>query len=128
MDKREKLIEAAKNAIIDYIRADKRNRNTYVDSYVDSESGKFFFELPANDLTDTLTEQNELSESLQIAFNSLKPKQLKIASMFFVDQFKFTEIAEICDIPLNTVKVTILRCREKLQSKLQRAKKEYAIA
>ena len=62
--------------------------------------------------------------AIKTAMSDLKPKHKEIAVMYFKQNLKYTEIANILEIPLNNVKITIFRIREALQSSL---KKEYQL-
>ena len=58
-----------------------------------------------------------------MAFDKIKPTYREVAIEHFIYEQNYNEIAEKLDIPLNTVKVAILRAREVLQGAL---KYEYA--
>ena len=59
------------------------------------------------------------SEKIVKAFENLKPNYRKIAELYFIEDKQYNEIADICNIPLGTVKGMISRCREMLQSELK---------
>jgi len=111
----------SKNHVIDYVRMKKRN-GVYVNLY-DSETGKQKFDFVDNSETNEKMETSELSAKMLQAFQSLQPKYRKIAVLYFMRQKQYNEIAEICDIPMGTVKGMISRVREMLQKEL---KNEYA--
>ncbi len=102
------------------------NRMSVVSEFV-NEEGVETFSFTADDDTNDLAERNELMSKVAKAFRSLKPKYRKIATLYFLREMQYSEIADICELPLNTVRVMILRSREMLQSELQRQKLEYAI-
>ena len=56
--------------------------------------------------------------------SELKPKLRSVAELFFIKDLSHKQIAEMLDIPVNSVKVYILRSRERLQIAL---KNEYAM-
>lgn len=121
------LYNIANSVIIDNFRKDKNlYLNINVDNYTD-EKGNELFSFISDNKTDSKIIRKELSNSIDIAFGSLKPKYIKIANLYFKEQKQYSEIAEICEIPIGTVKGMINRCREKLQEKLQCSKMEYSI-
>ena len=110
------------NMIIDYYRAKKENIVS-LSEYVNSE-GKEIFQISANVKTDDNILNDEMSIAIKKAMSDLKPKHKEIAVMYFKQNLQYVDIAKILEIPLNTVKVTIFRSREVLQSSL---KKEYQL-
>lgn len=114
------------SGIIDYLRANKdSNRITNIENFVDA-NGKEFFTI--EDKTLIISERivdNEFNNKIQKAFNKLNSLQQKVAELYFIKEMKYNEIAEICNISLSNVKVTIFRAREVLQKELIKVKKEY---
>lgn len=133
------LHNIANNTLIDYFRSDKTNLFINVSDFNNIINKKglnenninmrqtFDFQFTDNIKADTNIESQELMNSINKAFKTLKPKYLRIAELYFVEDKQYTEIAAICDIPLNSVKVMILRCREMLQAKLQTEKKLFNV-
>jgi RNA polymerase sigma-70 factor (ECF subfamily) len=118
----------ANNAIIDYYRLNKYNsKNVNVSEYVDSDGNELFQIKADNDSAESI-ESSELKNSISKAFASLKPNYQKIATLFFLEEKKYDEIAEICNIPMGSVKGMISRCRAMLQSELQSKRVEYCLA
>jgi RNA polymerase sigma-70 factor, ECF subfamily len=103
----------ANNTVIDYFRKQK-----YV-SKVDVADIVVMAETKSN------IESNELKGSIYKAINNLKPLYRKIAKLYFIDGRQYSEIADLCKIPLNTLKVNILRIRNILQSELVNERYEY---
>ena len=63
--------------------------------------------------------QNMLNEKIKSAVENL-PERLKSPFVLYELQgFKYKEISKILDIPLNSVKVNILRARKQLQKDLK---------
>ena len=69
-------------------------------------------------------ENSELHKKIRRAIRELNPLEKKIAILRFVKEFDYNEIAERLDIQLGSVKATIYRAKESLQSAL---KTEYAM-
>lgn len=117
------LYTIANNLIIDHYRTDHSDRYQQVSNFVDSETGKetYQFTAPESYETENVMETNELRTKIECAFTSLKPKYKRIAELYFLEDKQYSEIAEICDVPLGTVKGMINRCREMLQNELKTA-------
>ncbi len=60
-------------------------------------------------------EHNETRRQLDRAINKLEPHFQLTLTLFYFEDLKYTEIAEILDIPLNTVKSHIRRGKERLR-------------
>lgn len=111
------LFTMAKNAIIDQWR--KRKMNTvHTDGYVNDE-GTATFEYVADE-ADTM-ETTELHEQIENAFAQLKERERSVMTMFYFENRKQDEIAELLGMSVSNVKVTILRTKEKLQTMLKGA-------
>lgn len=115
------IYSIAKNTIIDYYRVDKSKHYTNVSNFADAETGKetFQFIAPENYQIENVLDNVDKSEKIAKAFENLKPNYRKIAELYFIEDKQYNEIADICDIPLGTVKGMISRCREMLQSELK---------
>jgi len=108
-------------AIIDFYRTNKRRNSQCVSDIVNSETGEEIFQFFASrkENSDFNIENLELKNRINKAFATLKPKYKRIAILYFLNDRDYKGIAEICDVPLNTVKVMIMRIREKLQVELK---------
>jgi RNA polymerase sigma-70 factor (ECF subfamily) len=114
------------NLVIDYYRSDRYNKHEALTTNISAmvnEEGEEAFQISADSTASTNMENNELADKILTAFDQIKPTYKEIAIQFFIHEQKYNEIAEAMSIPLNTVKVAILRAREVLQSNL---KAEYA--
>ncbi len=89
-----------------------------VSGYVD-DNGNESFQFEGGDEANERIEAEELKEEILKAFANLKPKYKRIAILYFMREKKYEEIATICNVPMNTVKVMIKRCREMLQVQLK---------
>ena len=112
--------------IIDYLRANKdSNRITNIENFVDANGNEFFtIEDKALIISERIVD-NEFNNKIQKAFSKLNELQQKVAELYFIKEMKYIEIAEICNISMNSVKVNIFRAREVLQKELAKVKKEY---
>jgi len=111
----------ANRLVIDEYR--KKNATISKSDLCNSE-GEEAFEFVGNDTANAEIENAELHRTIRQAMRNLKPMEKKIAILRFVKEYDYSEIAEILEMPLNSVKVTIMRAKESLQSSL---KNEYAM-
>jgi len=107
--------------IIDFFRTDHSDKYQAVSDFVNAE-GDETFQFASDSSADTNMLNDELRAKLAGAFRSLKPKYRKIAMLYFVKEKKYDEIAEMCNVPMGTVKGMINRSREMLQAQLQGVK------
>ena len=105
------LFTTTNSAIIDYLRSIKIEKNVELDD--------INFRFISNDNILPKVFLSELNNNIELALNKLKPTARKVAEMYFIDDMKYIEIAEILNISLSNVKVTILRAREVLQAELK---------
>ena len=123
------LRNIANTCIVDYFRGKNGNFVNRVNKVSDfvTDEGKEIFQFHADDNTETLAERNEFKSRLAKSFAKMKPKYRRIATLYFLREKEYSEIAEICQVPMGTVKGMINRCREKLQNELQGIKGEYYV-
>jgi RNA polymerase sigma factor (sigma-70 family) len=120
------LFTVVDNMIIDYYRSAEYNKYemlTANTSALLNDEGEEAFQFIGEGTASTTMENNELSDKILTAFEQIKPTYKEIAIQFFIHEQKYNEIAIAMSIPLNTVKVAIMRAREVLQNNL---KAEYA--
>ena len=113
------LYTFAKNKVIDFYRTNALNKTVNVSDFSDAETGKEVFQFTGSEQTNTQAENAELRAKIEQAINSLKSDYKRMAELFFYDEKQYNEIAEICNVPIGTVKGMISRCRVKLQEILQ---------
>jgi RNA polymerase sigma factor (sigma-70 family) len=105
----------ANHKVIDHYRTDKSDRYTSVDGYVDNE-GNVMFEHESDDTDHIEAEDTEMA--IKRALSKLNDNERMVATMYFMEEKKYIEIAEECDLPMGTVKGLINRSRAKLQTTL----------
>jgi RNA polymerase sigma-70 factor (ECF subfamily) len=115
------LMAITNNHLIDHFRKTANdNRVQNVSDFVNEEGDEIFQFVGSKDSeTDFDINEIELKNRLDKAFDSLKPKYKRVAELYFRKEMKYIEIAEMCQIPIGTVKATIMRCREMLQAELK---------
>lgn len=119
------LHNIANNAIIDFYRKTNQSKSltTSVSDFLDKNGNEIIWIADHSySGTDDRVKSADLKEQINRAFDSLKPKNKRIAILFFMEQKEYKEIAEICNVPMGTVKGMISRCREKLQAELKTVK------
>jgi RNA polymerase sigma-70 factor (ECF subfamily) len=118
------LYTVVNNCILDHLRSEaQRKANTlHVSNFVDSETGNEFIQIVDNNsrIGDAEMENRELHQKLAKSFRSLKPRYKSIAYLYFLKERPYNEIAELCNVPMGTVKGMISRVREMLQTELQK--------
>lgn len=121
------IVTIAENTAIDYLRKEGLSSTRFinVDNFVkdgkgSNDTSNFFIEPETSDQD---VDRQELKAKISKTFASLKGKQKEIAVMYFKQNLQYNDIANVLEIPLNSVKATIFRIREVLQSAL---KHEYA--
>ena len=109
----------AKRLVIDFVRKDESDKYINVSSFVD-ESGNEKIQIEdMNNKSDENLENKELLEAVHKAMAQLKPKYQKIATMFFIEDQPYPEIAEALQMPVGSVKGTIFRIKAMLRGELQ---------
>jgi len=123
------LYTIAKNTMLDYFRKQKQNREKFVrvSDFTDEDGSEMVQLFVTKTDASNEIESNDFSNQIKSIFDKLTNKNKQIATLYFLDNMKYMEIAEVLDIPMNTVKVTISRCREKLQKNMVTLKKEYML-
>lgn len=71
-------------------------------------------------------ENYELHRRIRRAIRTLKPLEKRLAILRLVKEYKYQEIAEMLEMPLNSVKVMIFRAKENLQIALKQDYKQIA--
>jgi RNA polymerase sigma-70 factor (ECF subfamily) len=111
------IMKTTYNLCIDLIRKRKSADNFVYESEEDED-----FELPDNDyLNNPLVkmENESLKERINEAIQNLPEKLKTIFVMYEINEMKYKEISDLLNIPINSVKVFLLRARKKLQLELQ---------
>ena len=106
------------SVILDYFKTNHQDRYKAVSTFVDGDGQATFQFHDFSETPQKLMENDELHDSLLKAFRGLKPKYRKIATLYFIREYEYTEISEMLDVPMGTVKGMISRARTKLQKEL----------
>ncbi len=116
------LHNIAKNMVIDFFRS-KQNK---INSYTDFIENSFADEQPIQpmQITDNVSVEDKYigSENMNTilsSFDKIKnTNQKKIAKMILIKGMSYAETANHLELPVNTVKVMLLRAKKVLQSEL----------
>ena len=107
------------SVIIDFFRTNHQIYYKPIGDYVDDEGRNVFINIaPKKTNTDSDILTDELQNRIKKAFSSLKPKHRFIAKMYFQKEHSYKELSEMFDLPMGSIKGTINRIRQKLQTEL----------
>lgn len=113
------LYRIARNAAIDNLRR-KQVPTRSLDEPQQFRDGEAPLQFPDEEATPEERLQNrELVRYFSDAVDTLPPEYREVITMRHINQLSYQEIAEICDIPIGTVKNRIFRGRELLRKKLE---------
>lgn len=117
------IMNIANNTVIDYWRKAKmetislsgfQNEQSEDENNLDVLS---YYGKVSNDTPEAKLINNESLANFRNTLNNLPKTYVKIATLFFAEQYSYEEIASTLDIPLGTVKGQLYRVREMLESK-----------
>lgn len=120
------LRKIANGCIADYYRKNDTSLTTNVSDFQD-ENGNEFYVISDTVKTDSGVENAELLAKLTKVITTLNKLQQQIADLFLIKDLSQVEIAEICNIPINSVKGNITRIREVMAKNFQAEKVEHGI-
>lgn len=106
------LYKIATNIAYDHFRKKKREKLIFLDDETELET-------IAEERSYTI-EQEITGEDLEKALRGIRAHYRNILLLFYKEQFSYTEIADMLQIPLNTVKTHLRRAREELGALLKK--------
>ena len=112
------MMRTTHNLCIDYLRRNKKMNYQEVQIQEDYHEKIADPEIECNPeiLTDKILTDAEVGEAIERL-----PERFKSPFVLYeLQEFKYKEISKILDVPLNTVKVNILRARKQLQKELKK--------
>jgi RNA polymerase sigma-70 factor (ECF subfamily) len=111
------MMRTTHNLCIDYLRRNKVQFQREIS--IDDKLSERIEDKKHGTMPEKKLSQNILNEKIKNAVENL-PERLKSPFVLYELQgFKYKEISNILDIPLNSVKVNILRARKQLQKDLK---------
>jgi len=116
------IMRTTHNLCVDYLRRNKRMnyKEVQIDEEYHEEITDLGLECNPEKLADKIITDTEIKEAIERL-----PERFKSPFVLYeLQEFKYKEISRILDVPLNTVKVNILRARKQLQKELKQYAKE----
>jgi len=112
------IMRTTYNLCIDYLR--QRKRATVKEISIDKEEirEKELMQGSYNDPQDK-THFNMMNQKVNKAIENLPENLKNVFVLYQINELKYKEISKVLDMPINTVKVNILRARKKLQEELR---------
>jgi len=110
------LMRTTYNHCIDVIRKRKRTSDRHVEI---QEYQNFDVETPLNTDPRHTMENRTLGKRIETAVAELPEKIRSVFLMYEIQGLKYREISDVTGIPLNTVKIHLLRARQLLQQELK---------
>lgn len=116
------IMKTTHNLCLDYLRRRKVNSQR---EYINNEGDELTIKAPHYLSDPEITTRREmLKERINSAIEQLPDMLKEIFIMYEIQGFKYKEISEVINIPLNSVKVYLLRARKKMQEELKEFKNE----
>jgi len=110
------IMKTTHNLCIDFIR---KNKNEFEKNPLSIEDVSNFLE-SKNEQNPTIILENKLTdERIKKAIKKLKENQKSVFVLYELQQMKYKEISNILNIPINSVKVYLMRARKNLQKELE---------
>jgi RNA polymerase sigma-70 factor (ECF subfamily) len=116
------MMRTTHNLCVDYLRRNKKKnyKEVQIDEEYHEEITDPGLECNPEKLADKIITDTEIKEAIERL-----PERFKSPFVLYeLQEFKYKEISKILDVPLNTVKVNILRARKQLQKELKQYAKE----
>lgn len=111
------LYAIASNKAIDFMRRNRRHQLVSLDSKISSATSddSILQQLSGDEQTpDTLASQNETRDQVRAAVGELNDSTQQLIQLAFYQGLKYSDIAEILEIPLGTVKSRVFTAIRKL--------------
>jgi RNA polymerase sigma-70 factor (ECF subfamily) len=109
------------SVIMDFFRTNHQNHYISVSDFSPEDNlfmeSPFQFKSPAKADAEILTA--ELQDKIVRAFHGLKFKYRRVATLYFIRGYEYSEISDMLNVPMGTVKGMINRSRAKLQDALE---------
>ncbi len=110
------MIKTTHNQCLDLLRKRKRNLNNEVP--IDESFEGNFINPNETDLN-TIVDNKIITEQIKLKIKTLPDNLKSVFILYEIQGFKYREISKALDIPLNSVKVNLMRARKKLQEELK---------
>lgn len=114
------VLSTTHNLCIDYLRKRKNqmNRSEEIQEHTNSDERDILSD------PEISYKRNMLKERINNSIKKLPDNMKSVFVLYEIEGFKYREISQALDVPLNSVKVYLLRARKKLQEDLREFKYE----
>ena len=114
------IMRTTHNLCIDYLRREQKANKRSI--FIDKDFEERVADSNKLNQPEVTTLQNITEEKIKTAVQKLPENLKSVFVLYEIEGFKYKEISGVLDMPINSVKVYILRARKKLQEEL----KDYA--
>ena len=114
------IMRTTHNLCIDYLRREQVVKQRSV--FIDEDFEERVVDKDKLNQPELTTLQSITSEQIKTAIQKLPENLKSVFVLYEIEGLKYKEISDVLDMPINSVKVYILRARKKLQEEL----KDYA--
>ncbi len=111
------IIRTTHNLCIDYLR--KRQRKSFKEISIDGEFEEILSDNKPNNDPMVETHNKIMAEKIKNTIKKLPENLRSVFVLYEIQGMKYREISASLEIPLNSVKVYLLRARKKLQEELE---------
>lgn len=114
------LFTITKNTLIDDIRASKRQNLGYLIelTHEGKDDEEFYFQPQSSERADKILLNCEMKNDIKQATKKLNSSQKRVYKLFYKDGYPISEICDMLNMPINTVKVELHRIRQKMKAEL----------
>ncbi len=116
------IMKMTHNLCIDYLRKRAVSLNRNID--IDNDFEEAYLNLNDSNNPEIMVFNESLNQRLKEAVENLPVNLKSIFIMYQLQGMKYKDISKVLDIPLNSVKVYLMRARIKLQNELKLFKHE----
>jgi len=110
------MIKTTHNRCLDLLRKRKRNLNN--ETPIDENLEENFISTNEDDLN-TMVNNRIIYEQISLKIKKLPDNLKSVFVLYEIQGFKYREISKTLDIPINSVKVYLMRARKKLQEEFK---------
>jgi RNA polymerase sigma-70 factor (ECF subfamily) len=111
------IMKTANNLCIDYLRRNSAQKKR--ETGIDDEFEECYESHNSSDNPHNLAHINMMMANVKRALEKLPEELRSVFILYQINGLKYREISKALDIPLNTVKVNLLRARKYLQKELK---------
>ena len=119
------IMRMTHNLCIDYLR--RRNISVNREIEIDNIFEETYTNVDDLNNPEMMISQENLNSRLKEAIENLPDNLKSIFIMYQLQGMKYKEISKVLDIPINSVKVYLMRARIKLQKELKEYKNEVTV-